>query len=112
MVLVRFCEKDSRPTYMVNKGQSRGTSKNETTKPITPPKTGNQRGDDEAHAQDEVDVPLVLPPHNFALAQVRDISNTGLAPRLQDHPAYMRPPEPLVGVIWIEFGVGVPSTLR
>lgn len=94
-------------TYVVNKGQPGGTSENKTTKPVPPSKTRNTRWEEETHAHDKVDIPSVLPPHDFALAQVGDISNTGLTSGLQDHPTDMGPPETFVSVVGVKFGVGI-----
>ena len=72
---------------MVNESQSSCTRKNETSKPISPDKTSDRGREEETHADDQVDIPPVLPPHNCALAQVGNISNTGLSSGLEDHPS-------------------------
>lgn len=92
---------------MVNKRQSCSSSKDETTKPITPTKTGDGHWEDETHGYDEVDIPPMLPPDDFALAQIGNISNTRLSSGLQNHPTNVRPPEALVGIVGIKFSVGV-----
>ena len=51
---------------------------------------------------------LVLPSHDRVVSQVTNISNTGLATRLDKHPAKVRIPETFVSVIRVKFGVGVP----
>ena len=72
---------------MVNESQSSCTRKNETSKPISPEKTSDGSWEKETHSDNKVDIPPVLPPHDCALAQVGDVSNTGLSSGLEDHPS-------------------------
>ena len=93
---------------VVDEAQARCASIDIATAPIAPQEPRNESGDAEAHAEDEPDVPAVLPPDNVALAEITDVGDTRLAAWLDNHPADMRPPETLVGVVRIKFGVGVP----
>lgn len=75
--------------------------------PVTPAEASDERRENEAHREDEVQVPTVLPPDNSALAQVANVRNTGLAPRLDEHPPHVRPEEPLLGIVRVEGRVRV-----
>jgi hypothetical protein len=77
------------------------------TLPVAPEIAGNRGRDDEAHEEDERHIPPLLPAHDRALAEVAHVRHAGLAPRLDEHPADMAPPEPAVGIIWIKIGVDV-----
>jgi hypothetical protein len=50
---------------------------------------------------------LLLPAHDLVLGEVADVRATRLAARLEEHPADVGVPEPLLCVVWVEFGVGV-----
>ena len=92
---------------MVNEAEPTGTRKEESTLPITPAQPSNDSGEYEAHAKDKPDIPTMLPSDDRALAQVTDVGNTGLVAGFEKHPANMREPEALVGVVRIEVGVRV-----
>jgi len=48
-----------------------------------------------------------LPADNLVAREVRDISDTRLAARLEDHPADMGPDQAVVGTIGVKVGVCV-----
>lgn len=50
----------------------------------------------------------MLPPHDFILAQIADVGNTGLASGFEKHPANVGVPESLVSIVWVQVGVSVP----
>jgi len=87
--------------------QPQNTSIDISSLRIVPEQPGDDSRDDEGGNEDHGDVPLVLPPHDGALAQVADVCDTRLAAGLHEHPAHMRIPETLVGIIWVEVGVGI-----
>lgn len=91
----------------MDKTQSCSPSVYETTQPITPEQASDHSRDDKSAAEDEVDIPPVLPPDNLVLAQVRDVGDTGLAAGLENHPANVCPPESSVRIIRIEVRVRV-----
>jgi hypothetical protein len=94
-------------THVVDKAQTGGTSVEVATFPVTPAQASDDGRQDEAKHEDQVDVVLVLPPDDLVLAKIADVRNTGLATGLDEHPADMRVPETLVGVVRVEVGVGV-----
>jgi hypothetical protein len=49
----------------------------------------------------------VLPPDDLVPRQIRDIGDSDLGTRLEDHPTDMSPPEPLVSRVWVKVGVSV-----
>lgn len=91
---------------MVDKAQTSSTSIEEATLPVTP-ECSNTGGQEEAKEEDKVDIPPVLPLHDFALAQVADISNTGTVAGLDKHPPNVREKEALVRIVRIEVCVGI-----
>lgn len=93
---------------MVNKAQPEDTSVHETTLGIIPEQPRDEGRKAESHEQNQLKVPPVLPPHNRVLRQVTDVCNTGLAPGLQQHPSHVTVPKAFVGIVRVEFGVGVP----
>lgn len=72
---------------MVDKGEASGTSEEEAAAIVAPTKTSDERGEDEAHEDDQGKVVLVLPLDNRVVVQVGHVSGTGLAAGLQQHPA-------------------------
>lgn len=50
---------------------------------------------------------LVLPADDRAPAQIADVRDAGFATRLDQHPADVGPEKSAVGVIRIQFGIGV-----
>jgi len=51
---------------------------------------------------------VVLPPHNFVLAQIADVSNTRLTSGFDEHPTDVRVPESLVSIVWVQFSISIP----
>jgi len=49
-----------------------------------------------------------LPPDDLIFAKIRDIGNTWLAPRLDNHPANVRPEQTTMSIVWVEVGVRIP----
>jgi len=49
----------------------------------------------------------VLPPNNRVLAQVADVGDTRLAAGLHQHPANVGVEETFMGIVGVQFGVGV-----
>ena len=48
-----------------------------------------------------------MPAYDLVLGQIGDISDTGAAAGLDEHPSDVAVPEALVRVVWVEVGVGV-----
>lgn len=95
-------------THMVDEAQTSRASVEKTSYPVTPAETSDSGRNQQTNAKDEVDVPAVLPLDDLILAQVTNIRHAGLVAGLEDHPANVRVPEALVGVVRVEVGVGVP----
>lgn len=87
---------------------TKDTSINETTDPITPAETSNESREDEAHTDDTLEEVLVLPDDNGVLVQIGDVSAThALGVLLEDHPAKVRVPETLADGVGILLSIGV-----
>ena len=93
---------------MVNEAETSGGSIYKSAPKVVPTEVTDEGGEDEAAREDEGAVPAVLPPDDFVLAQVAHVRRAGLAAGLDDYPADVGPPEAAVGVVRIEFGVGIP----
>jgi len=93
---------------LMDKKQSEKTSIDVTTLPVTPPQASDNGGEDVAHENDKLEVMAVLPPDNLVLGQVANVGDTGIATRLENHPADVRPEKTPVCAVRIEVGVGIP----
>jgi len=94
-------------THVVNEQQPSSSGKEETSLPITPTKTSDTHREEQPHDQKQRQVVVVLPPDDLGSSQVGDIGDTDLGSRLEDHPTDVSPPEPFVGRVRVEVGVGV-----
>lgn len=94
-------------THMMYKNKTKNTRIYISSTSIVPAEPGNNCRYDETHEENQLDVMLVLPPHDGALAQIADVRHTGPTARLQKHPTYMRVPETLMGIVRVEVGVGI-----
>ena len=75
--------------------------------PVAPEIPRDGGGDGETHEEDQPHVPPLLPAYDRALAEVAHVGDTGVAPRLDEHPANVAPPKTVVCIIRIEVGVDV-----
>lgn len=71
----------------MDKAQTGSPSVKVAPAPVAPAETRDEGGEAKGHEEDEPQIPAVLPPDNLVLGEIRNISNTGLATRLEDHPA-------------------------
>lgn len=94
-------------THVVHEDQSSCASKEEPSSPVTPTETGDSSREDHAHSDKEKEVVLVLPSNDLVPGQIRNVGNTDLASRFDNHPTDMRPPETLVSRVRVELGVGI-----
>ena len=92
---------------VVDEQQASGAGEEEAAAPVAPSEAGDDRREDEAHADDQGQVPAVLPLDDRVDGKVANVRDTGAATRLDDHPADVRPPETLRGRVRVEVGVGV-----
>lgn len=76
--------------------------------PVSPSKTSDQSGEDQAHEENNFEVVLVLPDDDRVLVQIRDVgaANT-LGVLLHDHPANVAVHQALAHAVGILVGVGV-----
>lgn len=91
----------------MNEAQTENSRVDVSTSKVTPAKPRDDSRDNEAHNKDERQIIPMLPPYNGALREVANISNTGSATWLEQHPSYMGVEEAFVGVVGIKVGVGV-----
>jgi hypothetical protein len=67
---------------MVNKAQPEDASIHIAAQRVVPKQPRNKGGNPESHEQNQLNVPPMLPPHNWVLGEVTNISHTGLPSRL------------------------------
>lgn len=80
----------------------------ESTEPVVPPKTCNERGEDEAHEEDNLEVVAMLPDNDRIFIQVADIGPpNSLGVLLHDHPTKVGVEETLANRVGILVGIGV-----
>jgi hypothetical protein len=92
---------------VVDEAQSSSTGEEEASSPIPPSKTSKKGREDEAHEDDQVEVPLLLPSHDGGLRQVRDVGRSDGSAGLDEHPADVRVEEASMSVVGVEIGVAV-----
>jgi hypothetical protein len=74
-------------THVVDKAETGSAGVEVTATPVTPAETRNDGRDTKGNAEDQPQVPAMLPADNLIAGQIRDVGNTRLATRLEDHPA-------------------------
>lgn len=100
----------------MNKAETSGAGVEQSTPPVAPTETSNEGGEDEAHTDDQVEIPLederkgasviggtrrkshatthlVLPLDDLVAREIRDIGRSNLAAGLDEHPPDVGPPE-------------------
>lgn len=92
---------------MVDKDKPRDASKEVAALPVAPKQTGKDGRNTEAEDEKECDIPSVLPPHDLVSAQIADIGYSGLPAGFEKHPTDVGIPETLMGVVWVQVGVGI-----
>jgi len=92
---------------VMDENETKDTRIDVSSTSVSPQKPGKNRGYDEAHEENQLEIMPVLPPHYLVLAQIADVRHTRPTARLQEHPSYMRVPETLMGVVRVEVGVGI-----
>jgi len=97
----------TRRTYVVHEYEPRSTGEEEATPPVSPSEPSDNSRSNEAGESKKGEIILVLPPDYLVPRQVGDISDSDFAPRLDEHPPNMRPPETLVGGVWVELRIGI-----
>ena len=94
---------------LLDEEDSKDARVNESSQIVTPPKTGHQCRENQAHEQHHLEIVPVLPSHHEILIQVGDIRTTDpFRVLLHQHPPEVRVEEPFADGVWIFIGVGVP----
>ena len=93
---------------MVDKTQAEDASINISASGIVPEKPGNNGRNSESHEEEEREVVSMLPSYNGVFCKVTYIGNTRLATGFEHHPADVGVEETLVGIVRIQFGIGIP----
>lgn len=93
---------------MVDKDETSDGSVEETTSPVVPSESSDDRWEHETHDGNQRQVELVLELDHWVTAQVGDVGDTWLASWLDNHPAQVRPDQTVVSTVWVEIGVSVP----
>jgi len=100
-------ERVEREYAVVDRAHAHRPSIDVPAAPIAPEVAGDRGRDRETHEEDERHVPPLLPAHDRALAEIAHVGHARPAPRLDEHPPDVAPPEPAIGVVRIEIGVDV-----
>lgn len=100
-------ERVKRKYAVVHQAHPHRSSVDVPAAPVAPEIPRDGGGDGEAHEEDQPHVPPLLPTHDRAFAEVAHVGDTGVAPRLDEHPANVTPPKTVVCIVWIEVGVDV-----
>jgi hypothetical protein len=93
---------------LLNEEDAENTSVDESTNPVTPAETCNERGKEQTHDENNSEVVLVLEANDWVFVEIRDVSTTDtLRVLLHNHPAEMRVEETLAHGVRILVSVGV-----
>jgi hypothetical protein len=92
---------------MVNDNQTSSAGEEESAAKVAPEETSDEGREDEAHADDEPNVPTMLPLDDLAVREVTHIGNTRTTTRLENDPSDVRPPEAFLRRVWVEVRVGI-----
>jgi hypothetical protein len=92
---------------VVDEAQTKETSVDVSTFPVSPSKAGNESGEHVGHEQENWEIVIVLPFNDGVFPQVTDVCNTSFPPWFNEHPAKVGKEEAFVGVVGIKVGVGV-----
>ena len=93
---------------LLDEEDSENASVDETAPPVTPAETGDKRGEDQAHKEDNLEIVLVLPDDDWIFIEVGDVcSANSLRVLLHQHPAKVRVQQALANRVGILFCVGV-----
>jgi hypothetical protein len=93
---------------LLNEEDSKDSSVDESSHPVTPSKTSNKAREDHSHEDDGLDVVSVLPDDDGVIVQIRDIGTTNtLWVLLHDHPSEVRIYESFSNGVWVLVGIGV-----
>jgi hypothetical protein len=93
---------------MVDKDESADTGVKESPSPVTPTKTSNDSGEEEAHGEDNDSVILVLHADEGIRIEIRDIGTANTFGVLfEDHPTEMSVHQAFSDRVWIFLCVGV-----
>jgi hypothetical protein len=68
---------------MMHEAQTKNTCINVSTSSVVPKQPRDDGRDDEAHKKDKKDVVLVLPPHNWVLAEITNVCHPRLTTRFE-----------------------------
>jgi len=93
---------------LLDEEDSEDTGIDEATSPVVPAKTADQRGNNQSHGEDALDVVLVLEDNNGIVVEIGDVG-TADSPGvlLHNHPSDVAVEETLTNGIGVLLGVGV-----
>lgn len=93
---------------LLDEEDAEDTSVDESTEPVAPAETSDERREDKAHEEDDLEVVAVLPDDDLVLIQVGDVGTANtLGVLLHDHPAKVRVHETLADGVRVLGGVGI-----
>jgi len=72
---------------VVDEEETGSAGKEEASAPVAPQEPSDGGGEDEAHAEDQGQVPPVLPTDDWVGGQVRDVGDSRCAPAFENHPS-------------------------
>ena len=82
-------------THVMDERETRRSGEHKAAPPVAPAETADHRRQKEAHEEDELDIPTVLPPDDLILAQIADVDDAELAAWWE--PAALQRAKELVG---------------
>lgn len=93
---------------LLDEADSKDTSIDEATGPVTPTETSDDGGKDQAHEKHALDVVAVLPDDNGIFVEIADVGSAlALRILLENHPSEVRVEETLANGVGVLLGVGV-----
>ena len=92
---------------MVYEHQTCSAGVENATPPVSPSQTSDKSRQAEGHAEEDGDVPFMLPPDDAVFAEVGDVGHAWLAAGFDDHPADMGPEEAMVRAIRVKIRVSI-----
>ena len=103
-----MCERVDTEGSLLNEEDAEDASIYVSAHPVTPTNAGNERGENKAHEEDDLEIVLVLPNNDWILVQITDIGTANtLGVLLHDHPSKVRIEKTLANGVGIFVGIGV-----
>jgi len=108
LVTKPMCERVDAESGLLDKEDAQDATIDEATLPVAPAEAGHEHGEDETHEEDNLEVVLVLPDHDWILIEIGDVGTANsLGVLLHQHPAEVRIHKTLANRVWVLVGISV-----